>query len=396
MLAVLDRRRAKLNGLFPVKIEVVCRRRQKYYPAGLDLSPEAWAVLQDSKRKSDGRTLLEKAFFKVVYETDSLIAGGRFSFAALDARMCVFGRCPTLNGMLGRMAADCMKEGRTNSSFRFRSALRAVERYAGPSVPLSEVSPEWLRSCEKFWLHGGLKPSTAGAYMKNIKTAMNLAVTAGHISAASFPFGPGAYRIPTCTSRKLALSAGQIRRIMDYRGPSELEECRDLWLFSYLCNGINFRDMIYLKYRNIVGDEIWFVRAKTRNSSGSRVVRAAITGRMREIIGRIGNPCDGNPDTCIFRCADSSTDDYHMTMHVRKVVARCNRAYRLIAAQLGIPRFVTYSARHSFASMLNWKGIELSYISECLGHSSLSVTENYLAGFSHEDRARNSALLTDL
>lgn len=35
VIAVLDRRRAKKSGVFPVKIEVVYNRIQKYYPTVL-------------------------------------------------------------------------------------------------------------------------------------------------------------------------------------------------------------------------------------------------------------------------------------------------------------------------------------------------------------------------
>ena len=41
-------------------------------------------------------------------------------------------------------------------------------------------------------------------------------------------------------------------------GREETELYRDMWFFSYLCNGINFRDMLYLTYGNIVGGEICF------------------------------------------------------------------------------------------------------------------------------------------
>ena len=395
MLVVLDRRRPKLNGLYPVKVEVVSNRKQKYYPAGIDLSPEEWTEIWDLRRKSEERNRLEEAFFRVARETDSLVRGERFSFRALDQRMGLRRSGVTLNSMLQRMADSFMDEGRTNSSYRCRSTLRAVEQYAGAAVRLPEVTPEWLRGCEGHWRQCSRKVTTVSIYMKTIKAVMNLAVAEGLLSGSGFPFGGNGYRIPSGTGRKLALSGEQIRRIMEFKGSPELEESRDLWLFSYLCNGINFRDMVYLKYGNIVNDEIWFVRSKTRNSPGAKTVRAALTGRMREIMESIGNPCDGNPDTLIFRCADGSSDDFHRTMHVRKVVSRCNRALAKIASELGIPKFTTYSARHSFASMLNWRGVDISYISESLGHSSLSVTERYLAGFSHADRVRNAALLTD-
>lgn len=42
VLVVLDRRRAKKSGLYPVKVEVVYRRRQKYYPTGQDMSETEW------------------------------------------------------------------------------------------------------------------------------------------------------------------------------------------------------------------------------------------------------------------------------------------------------------------------------------------------------------------
>ena len=42
VLTILDIRRAKINGLFPVKVQVVFRRKQKYYSTGKELSKEDW------------------------------------------------------------------------------------------------------------------------------------------------------------------------------------------------------------------------------------------------------------------------------------------------------------------------------------------------------------------
>ena len=67
---------------------------------------------------------------------------------------------------------------------------------------------------------------------------------------------------------------------------------------------------------------------------------------------------------------------------------------------LAIPFFtaflnITYMARHSFATVLKRGGAKTSYISESLGHSNLTVTENYLACFEKEERIRNARLLTN-
>ena len=46
VLSVLDARRAKISGLFPVKIQVIYNRKQKYYSTGQELSKEDWANLE--------------------------------------------------------------------------------------------------------------------------------------------------------------------------------------------------------------------------------------------------------------------------------------------------------------------------------------------------------------
>ncbi|RHK76331.1 site-specific integrase, partial [Phocaeicola vulgatus] len=44
VLSVLDARRAKKSGLFPVKIQVIHNRKQKYYSTGKELSKEDWEI----------------------------------------------------------------------------------------------------------------------------------------------------------------------------------------------------------------------------------------------------------------------------------------------------------------------------------------------------------------
>lgn len=53
-----------------------------------------------------------------------------------------------------------------------------------------------------------------------------------------------------------------------------------------------------------------------------------------------------------------------------------------IAGKVGIKKLVTTSvARHSHATILKRTGASMEFISEQLGHSNLSTTENYLDSF---------------
>jgi len=53
----------------------------------------------------------------------------------------------------------------------------------------------------------------------------------------------------------------------------------------------------------------------------------------------------------------------------------------------------TYFARHSFATILKNSGVSTEFISEALGHSSLSTTKNYLTGFEEDAIKRNTDVL---
>ncbi|MNL63338.1 Tyrosine recombinase XerC [compost metagenome] len=68
---------------------------------------------------------------------------------------------------------------------------------------------------------------------------------------------------------------------------------------------------------------------------------------------------------------------------------------RKIAETLGIQGNVnTYSARHSFATILLQSEAPLAFISQALGHTSISTTESYLGSFDDEKTKKYlSALL---
>jgi len=302
----------------------------------------------------------------------------------------------TINSELLRQAQEQYDSGHINSFYRYRSTLRAIERFSGDNIHYQDITPNWLQKCEEYWLSEDKSTTTINIYMKALKKVMNKALDEGIISKEKYPFSRSGYKIPPSQSRRLALSKEEISKIASYSGKRSLERYRDLWMFSYLCNGINFRDMLYLQYRNVRGGEIVFTRSKTKHSSKElREIHAVITKEMQDILDSWGNPPDGDQETYLFKYAHKGQSPKEVDSTVRKVTALCNKALKEIAEEIGIEPFSTYSARHSFATILSRSGVDVAYISECLGHTSLQVTKTYLAGFEKEDRERYSKILTD-
>ncbi|MBQ0024414.1 MAG: tyrosine-type recombinase/integrase [Bacteroidales bacterium] len=295
----------------------------------------------------------------------------------------------SVSALLAHKVESNLKQGRINSYYRYRSALRAFERHTDCSIPAIEVSKGWLERCERSFREQPLSYTTIRIYMNALKAALR-----DRYPERKLPFGRDRYEIPVAATRKLALTKGQVQRIAEYRGTHKEELYRDLWLFSYLCNGINFRDMLFLKKSDVRDGEICFTRCKTRHRSNQqRIVRAAVTPQMRAIMERYCSYGSSYGDGFIFPFAKRGMSIVEQTYLTRRIIRLCNLSLHNIAGKAGVPQFTTYSARHSFATVLQRSGVSIEYISESLGHSSLEMTRTYLAGFDTRTRMRNARKL---
>lgn len=271
-----------------------------------------------------------------------------------------------------------------------------MEKYAGEKIAFATITVEWLKKYEKAMLAEGKSYTTISIYLRCMRALFNEAISIGIFKEAQYPFGKGKYEIPTGKGRKMALNLQQIKQVITYSDESEAtEQYRDLWFFSYLCNGININDLLKLKFSNIDGDEIHFYRSKTIHTSREKKeIEALITPEMRHIIDKWGNP-DKSPNNYIFPFLDGYVTPIEQKNRTRDITRRINKHMKKISDSLGLPGISTYTARHSFASVLKRSGANIAYISESLGHSDLRTTENYLASFEREEREKNAKLLTN-
>ena len=301
----------------------------------------------------------------------------------------------TLNIAFEGKIAEMKAQERIGNMMAYRVVMKGIERFAGSRVPLSSVSVDWIRRYEKFLLNEGKSRTTVGIHMRHIRAILNDMKRCGKISEVQYPFGRGKYEIQAGEGRKLALTLEQIGQIANYEdGTEATAKYRDYWLFLYLCNGINVADFVKLRYRDIVDGEICFVRQKTERTTKTRKeIRVAVVPQMQAIIDRWGNT--PAPNNFIFPILDGSEDA--VQSHAKTIAATglINKRMRMIGEQLEIGNISTYTARHSFATVLKRAGANIAYISESLGHQDLKTTENYLASFEREEREKNAALLTN-
>ncbi|MDR2955112.1 MAG: site-specific integrase [Prevotella sp.] len=393
----LDDRRKNKTGDYPVKVRITYKRERRYYGTGKSLCVQDWEKLDKTKNSEliSIRKDLQISFDKVRDTVQALEEEGNFSFDNLNLRL---GKVAgdTLNTALKNKINTLNEEGSVGNASAYQCAYRHLEKYAGERIAFDSITVDWLRKYEKAMLAEGKSYTTVSMYLRCIRAIFNEVKTLGIVKEAQYPFGKGKYEIPIGKGRKMALTLQQIKQIISYTdGAEATEHYRDLWFFSYLCNGINVNDLLRLKFSNIDRDEIHFYRSKTiKTSREKKEIEALLTPEMKHIIKRWGNP-DKSPDNYIFPFLDGYNTPLEQKKRTQDVTRRINKRLKMIGDALGISGISTYTARHSFASVLKRSGANIAYISESLGHSDMKTTENYLASFEREEREKNAKLLTN-
>jgi integrase len=397
VISILDTRR-KLDresdsSLYRVRLRVIYQRQVKEYNTGKELSEDDWSELPKSKKPGlkSIRDDIQSSFDNIVNSVKEL--NGGFSFDALNLRLGI-GSTSTFNNVFQTRVDVLNNEGRIGTAINYSYALKAAESFAGKNIQINTITVSWLKRLESFLREKGKSYTTIGMYMRAIRSIIGILKKAGVIKESAYPFGQGRYEIPEGSGRKIALSLSQVGQIVKYSDNfGKTPIYRDLWVFSYLCNGINIADILRLKFSNISDGEIFWLRKKTeRTNKKKKEIRAILLPEMQTIIDKYGNFPDEN--NYIFPFLLGGESEQRQREIVMDITKRINRKMKNIAKKLSLGNISTYTARHSFATILKYSGANVEYIKEQLGHASLETTESYLKSFEKVERAKNAAFLT--
>ena len=392
-------RRARKDGTRSVQLRITFQREQKYYSLGLAMTKEEFKKTMAPRPR--GQHKENKLYFldKEQHAIDILNRMHTFSFAEFKKqflagkrkRTCAF---ETFEDVIG----DLQREGRAGTADTYRYAMKSFKGYHGKGkLRFEEITPEYLREYENAMLNAGRSKTTIGIYMRSLRTIYNRAIAEKVISREYYPFGKYGYKIPASRNTKKALNLREIALIFNYESaPGTTEEfCRDIWLFSYLCNGINIKDIARLKWENVDRNSIEFVRSKTERTTVQNLkpIVAHLLPEAKEILEKWGNE-DRNPEDYVFPVLEPECSPERELALVRQFTKQVNKYMKRIAEACGIEQKVTtYTARHSFATVLKRSNTSKEFISEALGHKDMKTTENYLDSFADEQRAETAKAL---
>ena len=395
----LDKRRQKKNGTFPLKMKITHNRNKRRYAVGINLLENEYKRFYKSskfKTQSDiAGSYLSRAH-KIIETLNDDFDFLIFENLFFERKNQTYKKSKDVFQLFEKYIENLSSEGRVKTGFSYKESLNKLKAFHNKtSLPIEIIDKEFLSDFDTYMKLQGLSYTTIGIYMRNLRRIFNVAIAEGIVSADQYPFGRNKYIPPTSRNIKKAITLAEIKKIYNYLPKSEMEQwARDMWMFSYLSNGINFKDIALLKWTDIdyKQDVITIFREKTKNSiANKQLIEINLIEDSKKIIQSWGN----KNSIYVFGLIEEKSSPETIAKSVNLLIKNANKYLGRISDNLELSRKITTNfARHSYSTVLKRAGVPIEMISEQLGHSTIKTTQIYLDSFEKEQKKETSKFLT--
>lgn len=387
-----DTRSRLLDGNYPIKLTVYYGRQKKRYKTPFKATQEVYDRLLANRLRDESTKQLKRQTVSWL-DKQTLIAERIVPFTFTDFENVLYAektqsRKIQLNDGVNSIYEKHMQalndEGRISTARSYQDSLTSMLSYK-KNLKVSQITPDFLKGYEKWMTDNGRSLTTVGMYVRALRTIFNMAIENEVIDASKYPFKK--YTIPAPQKISRTLKKEEIRQIINYTAKRDADAVAlDYWVFSFISNGMNFKDIALLKYGNINGDFLEFRRAKTKRTTNnnSLPIMVPLDENLLYIIKKRGNKSKKKEDY-IFPILKHGLTPQEEYDHIKTFVRNTNKRLTRVGIELGLSLKVTsYVARHCFATIQKNNNAPLAYISEALGHSNLKTTQNYFGRFEDE------------
>ena len=248
----------------------------------------------------------------------------------------------------------------------YEYTARKVEEFAGPDLTWKDITHKWLTDWDRWMERTMPSANSRGIHLRNLRHVVNAAIDDGLLT--TYPFRR--FSIKKTETEKLALSVQQLREVIR----AELQSgwhYRDMFVLSFLLQGINIGDLCSLSVGCYDGDRLRYRRSKTGKLYSIKVEpeAAAIIERYR-----------GQQGTYLLDILEhwGTAASYR---------SKFNKRMKQLFP--GMPHMSSNVARHTYATLLGEIDVPIEVISQALGHSiGSSVTAIYVK---HDQRKVDDA-----
>lgn len=371
-------KKLKRDGSHPIVIRICKDGRRKYISTGYSAFPEQW----DEKSQTPNRSHPNSNRMKHTLMTKELkIQGFALELDAIDEPYSLEDITAKLNGKVEKIKIlnyyeqrikRLIKTGKKGNARVYQDNMRTVARFLkGKDIPFEQFNYRKLKAFEEHMEERGLKVNTIGFHLRTFRAIFNSAIKEGIVQEKFYPFKN--FKIRKENTQKRALSYEEIKKIeeTEFDNP-QLEWARKLFLFSYYCMGMSFKDMAYLRMNDIYGNRIQYQRSKTGIHYNIK-----IHPKLEVLVKEYRKGKSGSD--LLLPIIEKETNEYG---EYRNDLRWLNRLLNRVGNELNLSlKLTSYVSRHSWATIAKRKGVATGIISQGLGHTTERTTQIYLKSF---------------
>lgn len=376
------RKKILTNGKFPISLRVTKDRKTKIFKTPFEAHVNEWDSKQGRFNKKHPRQTkanrllgrIEDRALEVIAELE--IDQEFYTLSDFEEKFRVQANPEASDLFLfwDELIAEMREAGRMANADIYHHTKNSVYKFTGKnSLNFKKVSPTFLDKYEVYLRSKGGSDGGIGVKMRAIRAIFNVAIRRGLIDEKLYPFKH--YKISKLKGRaiKKALNLEEVHHLqnLDLSSTPHLVNSRNYFIFSFYTRGMNFADMMRLRWEDISGDRIHYTRAKTGGNFTIKIM--APTRKILDFYSQNNSPY---VFPIILR---ENLTPTQLNDRKRKTLKKFNKDLKELAILAGINKPLTsYVARHSFANCLKQKGVGTDIISESMGHQDVKTTMAYL------------------
>jgi site-specific recombinase XerD len=384
MITIILRHKKLANGEYPIVLRITKDRKSKIISLGLSCLKSHWKS-GELVKKHPNSSMKNRIILKQKEKALKII--DNFNLDEIDFTLNQFeekfrgvkSSKVTVSEFWKEKISDLNKAGRTGNARAYKDVYNSFFKFkSNKNIMFREITPALLDKYETYLRSNNNTDGGIGVKMREIRAIYNDAIKKGVVDEKHYPFK--VYKVSKLKGKglKKALIRDEMRLMeaIDVEKYPHLLNTKNFMIFSYYMGGMNFVDMMKLKWENVQGDRILYIRSKTKGR---------FTVKMLEPVKRVLEyyKAQNRPTNYVFPILlKENLTPMQIENRKHKTLRRFNKQLKEIAKIQGVKKNVTsYVIRHSFATNLKYAGISADLIGQSMGHQDVSVTNAYLKEF---------------
>lgn len=352
------------NGESPLMLQVPKGGKRQYQSLGVSVNPKFWDF---SKNKPKSNCPNREYILKLILDKQAEL---QQRMLELNAEQKEYTTTTLLHDEHRKFELKTVKQfyqelieqykanDKCGNRLIYKSSYNSINVFTNGNleIPFNAIDVAWLNKYEKWLRSKGNKETTMSLMFRTLRSAYNKAIDSKCARKSDYPFND--YRISkfdVSTEKRAIAKADILKFSTDVRSIGKqqyVQLSKDIFIFSYLCGGINFTDIANLTKDNIIeGKRLHYIRQKT-----GKLIKLGLSEEAIQIIRRYAVESKGY----LFPILNAQLHKTPLQKQnrIHKMLGKVNKNLKLLAADLGVEaNLTTYVARHSFASVLKKSGV---------------------------------------